>query len=588
MNLSSIYHRCADQYCYPLDDDTMIISIKTGYDITNVTLTFGDPFTTGINGGNSRFKGSDTEAFSIKRLEYHTLWSFRVKPEFKRVTYYFNLESDDEKMIMCEDRFYTPEEFKNYRGRQQLFIYSWMNPSDIIRTPEWVNETVWYQIFVDRFCNRNPDYNPKEVLPWRAPDKKVKPFDYYGGDIPGITSKLDYLRDLGITGLYLTPICSGKSNHKYDTISYTKIDPHFGTDEDMAEMVKQAHQRGIRVMMDGVFNHSGAFFKPWQDVVKNGPESKYYNWFMVNKWPFEKGWKNTAKGNYYAFAFVDMMPKLNTNNEEVIRYIIKVIKKWIEKYDIDALRLDVSDEISHTLCKRMHKELKAIKPDFYILGEAWHDAIGWLRGDEFDSVMNYPFTDSVGDFWMDETKSSTDFEYAINRCYSLYPLQINRVLFNLLDSHDTMRLVTKLGGNLRQFYQQLAVLFTMPGTVCIYYGTEIALEGSYDPDCRRCMPWNLIMKGQYYDKIECVKELISLRKSHPALRSNHYHFIQKFDNDRVLSYQRTSDDDSETIEIVINCSKENLLCDVSKKQILFSIGYSQPELHPDGVMIYSI
>ena len=173
---------------------------------------------------------------------------------------------------------------------------------------------------------------------------------------------------------------------------------------------------------------------------------------MVNKWPFEKGWKNTAKGNYYAFAFVDMMPKLNTNNEEVIRYIIKVIKKWIEKYDIDALRLDVSDEISHTLCKRMHKELKAIKPDFYILGEAWHDAIGWLRGDEFDSVMNYPFTDSVGDFWMDETKSSTDFEYAINRCYSLYPLQINRVLFNLLDSHDTMRLVTKLGGNLRQFY----------------------------------------------------------------------------------------------------------------------------------------
>lgn len=586
MNLSAIYHRCLDNYCYCLDDDYIIISIQTDYDVQKITLYYGDPFKTGIMGGNHSLCAEMVEMTDVKRLENHLFWSVKIKPDFKRLSYYFLIENETEKYYMYEDRFYTPKEHKNYNGREQVFTYPWMNPADIIRTPDWVNDTVWYQIFIDRFCNGNKELDPNNVKPWRSPDKSVKYFEYFGGDLPGITSKLDYLSSLGITGLYLTPVCKGRSNHKYDTTSYTRLDPHFGNDDDMKELVKNAHERGIRVMMDGVFNHTGNFFRPWKDVEKNGPDSKYFDWFIINHWPFSTFGKNSKAGNYYTFAFFDSMPKLNTNNPKVINYIIKVLTSWINKYDIDGIRLDVAGEISHALCKQIHTKLKAIKPDFYILGELWHDSTPWLRGDEFDSVMNYPFADSLNDFWADKTKTSLDFEYSINRCFTMYPLQINRALFNLLDSHDTIRLITKLK-SLPQFYQQLAVLFTMPGTVCIYYGTEIALEGSYDPDCRRCMPWEKIMKGEYYDKITTIKNLISLRKNHPALRGNNYSFVRITDDSRIISYLRT-DDSGEKIMVILNCGNNPLSLDVHRNSILFSLDYKNKTLRPEGVIIYTL
>lgn len=586
MNLSAIYHRCLDNYCYCLDDDYIIISIQTDYDVKKITLYYGDPFKTGIMGGNHSLCAEMVEMTDVKRLENHLFWSVKIKPDFKRLSYYFLIENETEKYYMYEDRFYTPKEHKNYNGREQVFTYPWMNPADIIRTPDWVNDTVWYQIFIDRFCNGNKELDPNNVKPWRSPDKSVKYFEYFGGDLPGITSKLDYLSSLGITGLYLTPVCKGRSNHKYDTTSYTRLDPHFGNDDDMKELVKNAHERGIRVMMDGVFNHTGNFFRPWKDVEKNGPDSKYFDWFIINHWPFSTFGKNSKAGNYYTFAFFDSMPKLNTNNPKVINYIIKVLTSWINKYDIDGIRLDVAGEISHALCKQIHTKLKAIKPDFYILGELWHDSTPWLRGDEFDSVMNYPFADSLNDFWADKTKTSLDFEYSINRCFTMYPLQINRALFNLLDSHDTIRLITKLK-SLPQFYQQLAVLFTMPGTVCIYYGTEIALEGSYDPDCRRCMPWEKIMKGEYYDKITTIKNLISLRKNHPALRGNNYNFVRITDDSRIISYLRT-DDSGEKIMVILNCGNNSLSLDVHRNSILFSLDYKNKTLRPEGVIIYTL
>lgn len=585
MNLSAIYHRCADNYCYCLDEETIVISIKTGYDVDSVTLCHGDPFEKGIMGSNSEFSHKDIVMTDKKILEYHIIWSIKIKPKYKRLAYFFILENSMDRYYMLEDRFYTPKEYQTYKGRRQLFTFPWLNPSDIIKPPEWVNETVWYQIFIDRFCNGNENILPKNVCPWREPDKAVKYYEFFGGDIPGITSKLDYLQDLGITGLYLTPICKSKSNHKYDTTSYTKIDPAFGTDEDMTEMVSQAHSRGIKVMMDGVFNHSGMFFKPWRDVVKYGPESKYYDWFMVNSWPFSnKSFSYNAKtGNYYTFAFFDLMPKLNTNNPKVINYITKVASNWVKKYDIDGLRLDVAGEISHTLCKELNRTLKAIKPDFFILGEIWHDSIPWLRGDEYDSVMNYPFGDSINDFWTNKSKNSLDFQFAINRCYSMYPEQVNKVLFNLLDSHDTIRLISKLK-NIHTFYQQLAVLFTMPGTVCIYYGTEIALEGGHDPDCRRCMPWEKIQKGNYYKQIYIMKSLIELRKKNSCLRTNEYDFITIPENDRIICYNRY--DDNKKVTVMLNCSENEYSISVNKNNILFSLGYSNEVLSPDGIVIF--
>lgn len=589
MNLAGIFHRCADNYCYCLDEDNIIINIRTGYDVSKVTVCHGDPFENGIMGNNSDFKSKETEITDKKFLEHYIIWSVKLSPKYKRLAYYFILENSEEKYYFLEDRIYSSTEFKKYHGRKQFFTFPWMNPSDIIRTPDWVNDTIWYQIFVERFCNGNPDINPEGCLPWRDAAKPVSYGDFFGGDIKGITSRLDYLKNLGITGIYLTPICSSKSNHKYDTISYTEIDPSFGTDEDMTEMISSAHEKGIRVMMDGVFNHTSVFFKPWRDVVKNGPDSKYYDWFMINSWPFSpKGHHTNAKaGNYYTFAFYDGMPKLNTNNPKVIKYIIKVLTTWIVKYDIDGIRLDVAGDISHTLCKEIHKSLKALKPDFYILGEIWHDSIPWFRGDEYDSVMNYPFGDSLNDFWSDESKTSTDFEYSINRCFTMYPEQVNKVLFNLLDSHDTIRLISKLK-NIYKFYQQLAVMLTMPGTVCIYYGTEIALEGGHDPDCRRCMPWNNINKGKYFKQIELMKSLIKLRQDNKELRSNQYNFIHISDNDRIICYERYATGSKRKIIVTLNCSKENYSLNIPHNQILFSMEYENKTLLPNGVVIYTL
>lgn len=596
MNKSSIYHRTIDNYCYALDSDNLIITIKTGFDICSVSLFFSDPFSGGLMGSN------ESQHFYEKIMDYKVelddciMWSATVTPEFKRCAYYFSLSDGTEKLLYLEDGFHEDLNASKHE-RLQFFIFPWMNPADINIVPDWVQDTVWYQIFPDRFCNGNPDINPSFTKKWKEPDKAVNFMDFYGGDIRGIINKLEYLNDLGITGLYLTPVCKSNSNHKYDITDYLTISPDFGTEDDMCELVDKAHQLGMRVMMDGVFNHSSVLFPPWRDVVKKGPESKYYNWFMVNKWPFAKsGTCNAQKGNYYSFAFVDAMPKLNTNNPEVIKYFVHVCIKWIKTFDIDGIRFDVIDETSHKFCRALRKNLKKIKPDIFLLGESWHDSMAWLTGTELDSVMNYPLKDSIINFWLNKDSAYKAFEHAVNRCYSMYMQQTNKVLFNLLDSHDTERLITTLG-NLNMFFQQMAVLFTMPGTACIYYGTEVALEGGHDPDCRRCMPWSHIENGEYTSITANIKSLISLRKKYDALKSTAYSFTHPYDNQRVVSYDRydvstdkTFDKNacrfSTTISVVLNCSDEAVSINTLDHEILFSNLFDNGTLNPDGTLIY--
>lgn len=592
MNTASIYHRTVDNYCYASDADRLTIKICTGYDVANISLCYGDPFEKGIMGGKERFCFVETPIIEKKYLKNSIAWFITIVPEYKRLAYFFLLEgTDGAKLYFLENRFYTPEEFQSYTSRLQHFTYPWMNPADLFVTPDWVNNTVWYQIFIDRFCNGNQSLDPDDVLSWSGPDKSVTYKDFYGGDIPGITSKLDYLKELGITGIYLTPICLGRSNHKYDTLDFETIDPHFGSDEDMKHLVSEAHARGIRIMMDGVFNHMGHHCAMWEEIKQIGPKSKYYNWFMINQWPFDpptyEFTNNSRAKNFYSFAFFDSLPKLNTNNPEVIDYLTNVCLGWIRKYDIDGLRLDVANEVSHAFCKKLRQALKAEKPDFYILGEIWHDATPWLRGDEFDSVMNYPIQEGIDDFWSIDTSTSKDFEYAINRCYTLYPSQVNRVLFNLLDSHDTIRLITKLGSKDR-FYQQMAFLFTLPGTLCIYYGTEVLLEGAHDPDCRRCMPWTEIERGDYDDRIAAMKKLISLRTSEIAARNDSFEFHTIDEHPRILWMTKHCFDCQ--LHVIANCEDETFTKKVDNSEILFdnqiNKGNDYINILPNGIVIY--
>ena len=264
MEFTGVYHKTSEQMSYPLDEDRLVINLKTGYDVKKVFIHHGDPFDAGILGGNEKWTGKREEIVYTKRLPHQLWWTTTLTPPYKRCKYYFELHTEDEVWYYFEDGFLTEEQV-NMEGRLlQYFIVPWMNPADVNRTPAWVNDTVWYQIFPDRFCNGNPGKKDPDVLPWQT--GKVTNSEKYGGDLEGIRQKLPYLQDLGITGIYLNPVMEAETNHKYDTTDYTKIDPSFGDDESMRRLVSEAHDRGIRIMLDAVFNHCGRKFHPWRDV----------------------------------------------------------------------------------------------------------------------------------------------------------------------------------------------------------------------------------------------------------------------------------------------------------------------------------
>lgn len=583
MEFAGVYHKTSEQMSYPCNERELIINLKTGYDVKRVFLHQGDPFEAGILGGNEKWVGKREEICYKKRLKHQIWWTTTLVPPYKRCKYYFELHTDKEVWYYFEDGFLKEEQLYMEGRMLQCFIVPWMNQADINVTPDWVNDTVWYQIFPDRFCNGTPEKNGEDILPWRT--GPVTNQERFGGNLAGIRKRLSYLKELGINGIYLNPIMEAESNHKYDTRDYTKIDPYFGDNEEFALLVKEAHELGIRIMVDAVFNHCGRRFAQWLDVEEKGEKSEFADWFMIQDWNALKKQGDTRDGRFYSFAFNEYMPKLNTNNEEVIRYFSDICESWIRDFDIDGIRFDVGNEVSHRFLKRVRERVKSLKPDIYLLGEIWHDASQWLMGDEYDSVMNYPLMSGIHDFFLDKESTKEDFEYMVNRCYTMYMQQCNNVLFNLLDSHDTERLMNRLK-NLNVFYQQLAVLFTMPGSPCIYYGTEIAMEGGYDPDCRRCMPWDEMDSEENRKCLEEMKKLISLRKSEKTFKSLYFHFPDTYREKRCVEYIKL-DDAGNKIQVVLNCTKDSVDA-LDGGEILFARGYENGKLAPDGTLIRRI
>ena len=583
MEFAGVYHKTSEQMSYPCNERELIINLKTGYDVKRVFLHQGDPFEAGILGGNEKWVGKREEICYKKRLKHQIWWTTTLVPPYKRCKYYFELHTDKEVWYYFEDGFLKEEQLHMEGRMLQCFIVPWMNQADINVTPDWVNDTVWYQIFPDRFCNGTPEKNGEDILPWRT--GPVTNQERFGGNLAGIRKRLSYLKELGINGIYLNPIMEAESNHKYDTRDYTKIDPYFGDNEEFALLVKEAHELGIRIMVDAVFNHCGRRFAQWLDVEEKGEKSEFADWFMIHDWNALKKQGDTRDGRFYSFAFNEYMPKLNTNNEEVIRYFSDICKSWIRDFDIDGIRFDVGNEVSHRFLKRVRERVKSLKPDIYLLGEIWHDASQWLMGDEYDSVMNYPLMSGIHDFFLDKESTKEDFEYMVNRCYTMYMQQCNNVLFNLLDSHDTERLMNRLK-NLNVFYQQLAVLFTMPGSPCIYYGTEIAMEGGHDPDCRRCMPWDEMDSEENRKCLEEMKKLIALRKSEKTFKSLYFHFPDTYREKRCVEYIKL-DDAGNKIQVVLNCTKDSVDA-LDGGEILFARGYENGKLAPDGTLIRRI
>ena len=407
-----------------------------------------------------------------------------------------------------------------------------------IKTPDWVKHAVFYQIFPDRFAKTQQSqatiYQPPQLEPW---DAKPTPQGYKGGNLGGTIEKLDYLTDLGINAIYFTPIFQSACNHRYHTHDYYQVDPILGGNKAFEALLEAAHQRNIKVVLDGVFNHASRGFFFFNDILENGPHSPWLDWFKIEGWPLS-AYDGSLPANYIGWADNRALPQFNHDNPQVQEYIMQIGEYWI-KQGIDGWRLDVPYEIETPgFWQEFRSRVKAINPEAYIVGEVWEDSRQWLDGTQFDGVMNYLFTSptiafTAGDRVIMEYVEKTSYypypalsarEYGakIQELLALYPWEIQLTQLNLLNSHDTARLLTIAGEDKTSMELATLLLLTFPGAPSIYYGDEVGLPGAVDPDCRRSFP----LKSDWdVETLNYHKQLIALRSQYPALRTGSYQVL---------------------------------------------------------------
>ncbi|GCF95588.1 alpha-glycosidase [Enterococcus florum] len=550
MNQAAVYHRPESEYAFLYTPETMRIRLRTARnDIKKVELISGDPYLL----TKEKWYLNRQPMKKITATLDHDYWQIEVSADYRRLAYGFYLTDQEGREAFYCDQGLLEDQQMDVTQDNIYFRMPYFHEIDRFKVPDWVHKTVWYQIFPERFSNGDSTNDPEDCLPWESklPDRE----DFFGGDLQGIIDRLDYLEELGINGLYLCPIFSAPSNHKYDTVDYYEVDPHFGDKRVFKELVQKAHERGIKVMLDAVFNHLGKDSRQWRDVLKNGQDSKYADWFHIHSFPATyQPIPDSEFGDaitYETFSFVPTMPKLNTANREVQEYLLDVAAYWIREFDIDGWRLDVANEVDHHFWKKFHETVLEEKSELYILGEIWHSSQRWLQGDEFHAVMNYAFTESLKDFYLDQSMDAKEMIDRMNRQQMLYCDQANEVSFNLLDSHDTPRMMTLCNNDQQLLKSAFAFMFLQKGTPCLYYGTEVGLAGGPDPDCRRCMPW----EKQDEALKEFFKKLIALRKRYASLLT-----FSEDDwvvlEERVMIFQRTYQ--GVTLRCTFNGSDESL------------------------------
>ncbi len=443
-----------------------------------------------------------------------------------------------------------------------------------IQTPDWVKHAVFYQIFPDRFARskqphkgllHNPRWEDWEAIPTLQ--------GYKGGDLWGIIEQLDYIQDLGINAIYFTPIFQSASNHRYHTHDYYQVDPLLGGNQAFKELLEAAHQRNIKVVLDGVFNHASRGFFFFHDILENGPHSPWVDWFKITDWPLA-AYTGDLPANYESWGGNRALPQFNHDNPEVREYIMEIGEYWL-RFGIDGWRLDVPFEIKTPgFWQEFRHRIKAINPQAYIVGEVWGDSREWLDGTQFDGVMNYLFAVptiafTAGDRVVLEQVQSREYqpypplfaaEYGskIQELLQLYPWEIQLTQLNLLGSHDTARLITIAGGDRATVELATLLLLTFPGAPSIYYGDEVGLPGGVDPDSRRGFPleadWN-------QEILNIHRQLIALRHKHPALRTGDYEVI--FARGELYIFARTLDTDTLIIAVNAGTAKTTAKLDIT-------------------------
>ncbi|NMC14822.1 MAG: alpha-amylase [Chloroflexi bacterium] len=414
--------------------------------------------------------------------------------------------------------------------------------------PYWVQDSVFYQIFPDRFANGNPDLDPVNVHAWGSPPTL---WHFQGGDFQGIMDRFDYLLDLGINAIYFNPVFYSTSNHRYNTCDYYRIDPILGDMNDFKRLLNLAHYHNVRVILDGVFNHCGRGFFAFNDLLENQEYSQYRDWFHVRHFPIDAYSPGQAQ-DYLAWWGIKSLPKFNTNHPPVRKYLLDIARYWIET-GIDGWRLDVPNEIDDdSFWAEFRHTVKSINPEAYIVGEIWTVDPRWVGPAHFDGLLNYPLRDAVIRFIHSETLNAEQFLKKCSDLCSVYPSENVPAMYLTLGSHDTERVLTKMEGSVAKVKLAFASIFSLPGAPGIYYGDEIGLPGGKDPDCRRAFPWdNSIWNHELRD---WVKQLISSRKQYPEIRSGSFSPLYFENEKKCLAFWRELAD--EKVAVIINASAE--------------------------------
>ncbi len=399
------------------------------------------------------------------------------------------------------------------------------------RIPDWAKNAVVYQIFPTRFATTE---DVPDKLWYKAP---IAWNDDLKGNLRGIIEHIPYLKELGVDVIYMTPIFRSNTSHKYDTIDYYAVDPSLGDENDLHELVDKAHANGMRVMLDGVFNHTSPDFFAFKDIKKNGKKSEYYDWYYLDSDDISFG-SRTEKPSYQSFAYVGMMPKLNLSNPETADYVTGVACHYIKEFGIDGWRLDVADEIGHSFWKKFRKAVKAVNPDALLVGEVWHFSPDFLQGDEWDSVMNYAFYKNIGEMICEGHITPSGFLSQQGFLNGEYHSAVLPVLWNLIDSHDTSRFLYRAGGDKRKLALAAAFQMLTPGTPFIYYGDEVAMTGGDDPDNRRGMLWDELKQDK--DMYHWYQRLTYFRHTINALTQGDYLRVDADDEKGLLEYHLSS------------------------------------------------
>jgi cyclomaltodextrinase len=493
---SSLYHTPWTPYIQGTQAESLRVLLRAKRDdLKAAYVIYGD-----------RYRDNMTSRATMQKIgadEQHDYLAAHITLPTGRFKYYFFLEGHDGSEGWYSESGLTPESWQTrvFQMPHVAALPQWDGP-------DWVQDAVCYQIFVDRFRNGSLGNDPAHVSPWNTqPELQTR----LGGDLQGVIDALPYLHNLGVTLLYLTPIFKAASGHKYDTTDYYTVDPEFGDLETLKDLTDRAHQLGMRVILDGVFNHCGTRFFAFQDLLEKGPESKYRDWFNVYHYPIVM-----HPPSYETFAAsVAEMPKLRLDNPQVRRYFLNVATYWVDKAGIDGWRIDVANEVDHQFMQDLRREVRTVNPEAYIVGEIWHSAEPWLRGDTLDGVTAYPWRDAALAFFSGWRSDADWFAGQLTKHFNSARIEAIRSSLNLLGSHDTPRVLELMGHNVNKVRLLVAFQMTSPGVPQIYYGDEVGMCGGSDPACRAGMYWD--ERDQNQDMLGLYRYLIKIRKQYPAL-----------------------------------------------------------------------